>query len=262
MSLSNDSTTMVMPVAPAYQGGGYGYGNGCGSRWGGDWASWIILFLIFGMFGWGGYGNFGGGFGGGNGLGSPSGQGWATRADINEGFALQGLQNGQTSIKDAVTNGFHGVDTAVCQLGYQTQQGFNNLAAQLSSCCCETQSAIQGVRYDIATSAAATQNTIQNTTRDIIDNQTSGINAIMGKLSQMEYNGLNDKYQAALAENQALKFQASQTAQNAFITANQEAQTAELLRRLGRDCPVPAYVVQPPQPVTFPNFCNGCGTCG
>ena len=256
MSLSNDST-MVMPVAPAYQGG---YGNGCGSMWGGDWASWIILFLIFGMFGWGGYGNFGGGFGGGNGLGSPSGQGWATRADINEGFALQGLQNGQTSIKDAVTNGFHGVDTAVCQLGYQTQQGFNNLAAQLSSCCCETQSAIQGVRYDIATSAAATQNTIQNTTRDIIDNQTSGINAIMGKLSQMEYNGLNDKYQAALAENQALKFQASQTAQNAFITANQEAQTAELLRRLGRDCPVPAYWVNPPTPVPVP--CGTCNTCG
>ena len=80
----------------------------------------------------------------------------------------------------------------------------------------------------------------------------------MGKLSQMEYNGLNDKYQAALAENQALKFQASQTAQNAFITANQEAQTAELLRRLGRDYPVSAYVVQPPTPVQFPNFCNTC----
>lgn len=257
MSLSNDST-MVMPVAPAYQGG---YGNGCGSMWGGDWASWIILFLIFGMFGWGGYGNFGGGFGGGNGLGSPSGQGWATRADINEGFALQGLQNGQTSIKDAVTNGFHGVDTAVCQLGYQTQQGFNNLAAQLSSCCCETQSAIQGVRYDIATSAAATQNTIQNTTRDIIDNQTSGINAIMGKLSQMEYNGLNDKYQAALAENQALKFRASQADQNAVLKAAMDANTAELLRRTGHDCPTAAYVVQPPTPVTFPQYCNPCGTC-
>ena len=264
MALSNDSTTMVMPVAPAYQGG-YGYGNGCGSMWGGDWASWIILFLIFGMFGWGGYGNFGGGWGNGFGGGfgganGPGFQGYATRSDINEGFALQGLQNGQTSIKDAVTNGFHGVDTAVCQLGYNTQQGFNNLASQLSSCCCETQSAIQGVRYDIATSAAATQNTIQNTTRDIIDNQTSGINAIMGKLSQMEYNGLNDKYQAALAENQALKFQASQTAQNAFITANQEAQTAELLRRLGRDCPVPAYWVNPPTPVPVP--CGTCNTCG
>ena len=73
---------MTMPVTPAYQGGNGGFGG-----WGGDWASWIILFLIFGMFGWGGYG---GGWGGnsGNGLGSPSGQGWATRADINEGFAL------------------------------------------------------------------------------------------------------------------------------------------------------------------------------
>ena len=253
MSLSSDGAVMTMPVQPAYQGGNGGFG------WGGDWASWIILFLIFGMFGWGGYGN-GWGNGSGNGLGSSSGQGWATRADINEGFALNGLQNGQTSIKDAVTNGFHGVDTAVCQLGYNTQQGFNNLASQLASCCCETQSAIQGVRYDIATSAAATQNTIQNTTRDIIDNQTSGINAIMGKLSQMEYNGLNDKYQAALAENQALKFQASQTAQNAFITANQEAQTAELLRRLGRDCPVPAYWVNPPTPVPVP--CGTCNTCG
>ena len=253
MSLSNDNAVMTMPVAPVYQGGNGGFGG-----WGNDWMSWLLLFILFGGYG---YGGFGGGFGGGyGGFNTPNAQGVITRADLNDGFALQGLQNGQTSIKDAVTNGFHGVDTAVCQLGYQTQQGFNSLASQLASCCCETQNAIQGVRYDIATSAAATQNTIQNTTRDIIDNQTSGINAIMGKLSQMEYNGLNDKYQAALAENQALKFQASQTAQNAFITANQEAQTAELLRRLGRDCPVPAYWVNPPTPVPVP--CGTCNTCG
>lgn len=239
MSLSNDNTVMTMPVAPVYQGNNGGFGNG----WGGDWMSWLLLFVLFG--GWG-YGGFGGGYGGFN---TPNAQGTITRADLNEGFALNGLQNGQTSIKDTVVSGFHGVDNAVCQLGYQLQD-----------CCCQTQSAIQGVRYDIATSAAATQNTIQNTTRDIIDNQTSGINAIMGKLSQMEYNGLNDKYQAALAENQALKFQASQTAQNAFITANQEAQTAELLRRLGRDCPVPAYWVNPPTPVPVP--CGTCNTCG
>lgn len=260
MSLSNDST-MVMPVAPAYQGG---YGNGCGSMWGGDWSAWIILFLIWGAFGGGwGYGGFGGfgGMGGFGGWGSPYAQGVLTRADINDGFALQNLQNSQTSIKDAVTNGFHGVDNAVCNLGYNTQQGFNNLTSQLASCCCETQSAIQGVRYDIATSAAATQNAIQNTTRDIIDNQTSGINAIMGKLSQMEYNGLNDKYQAALAENQALKFRASQADQNAVLKAAMDANTAELLRRTGHDCPTAAYVVQPPTPVTFPQYCNPCGTC-
>lgn len=256
MSLSNDSTVMTMPVAPVYQGNNGGFGNG----WGGDWMSWLLLFVLLGGWGYGGFGGWGGNAGGyGGGFNAPGAQGWATRADINEGFALNGLQNGQTSIKDAVTSGFHGVDTAVCQLGYNTQQGFNNLASQLASCCCDLRTETQGIRYDIATSAAATQNTIQNTTRDIIDNQTSGINAIMGKLSQMEYNGLNDKYQAALAENQALKFQASQTAQNAFITANQEAQTAELLRRLGRDCPVPAYVVPNPNCCYPQQTACGCG---
>lgn len=237
MSLSSDGAVMTMPVTPAYQGGNGGFGG-----WGGDWASWIILFLIFGMFGWGGYG---GGWGGnsGNGLGSPSGQGWATRADINEGFALNGLQNGQTSIRDAVSNGFHGVDTAVCNLGYQTQAGFNAIGAQLAQCCCDTQRSIDGVRYDMATQACDTRNTIQSSTRDIIDNANANSRAILDFLTQ-------DKIATLTAENQSLKFQASQAAQNAFITANQEAQTAELIRRIN-PMPVPAYQV--------PNPYAGCG---
>lgn len=237
MSLSSDGAVMTMPVQPAYQGGNGGFGG-----WGGDWASWIILFLIFGMFGWGGYG---GGWGGnsGNGLGSPSGQGWATRADINEGFALNGLQNGQTSIRDAVSNGFHGVDTAVCNLGYQTQAGFNAIGAQLAQCCCDTQRSIDGVRYDMATQACDTRNTIQSSTRDIIDNANANSRAILDFLTQ-------DKIATLTAENQSLKFQASQAAQNAFITANQEAQTAELIRRIN-PMPVPAYQV--------PNPYAGCG---
>ena len=248
MSLSNDAT-LTMPVAPAYSAGGYG---GNGSMWGGDWSAWIILFLIWGAFG-GGWGN---GFGGGtNGVNSPGFQSWATRADINEGFALNGLQNGQTSIKDAVTNGFHGVDTAVCQLGYNTQQGFNNLASQLASCCCETQSAIQGVRYDIATQACDTRNTIQNSTRDIIDNANANSRAIL--------QALNDNYIRSLEnENQSLKLAASQSNQNAVLMAAMDANKAEILRRTGAECPTPAYVVQPPQPVTFPNFCNTCNSCG
>lgn len=247
MSLSNDAT-LTMPVAPAYSAGGYG---GNGSMWGGDWSAWIILFLIWGAFG-GGWGNgFGGGFGGANG---PGFQGYATRSDINEGFALNGLQNGQTSIKDAVTNGFHGVDTAVCQLGYNTQQGFNNLASQLASCCCETQSAIQGTRYDIATSAAATQNTIQNATRDLMENSNANSRAIL--------QALNDNYVRTLErENSDLRMNALISNSNAVNQAARDAQTAELLRRTGHDCPTAAYVVQPPTPVTFPNYCNPCGTC-
>lgn len=251
MSLSSDGAVMTMPVQPAYQGGNGGFGG-----WGGDWASWIILFLIFGMFGWGGYG---GGWGGnsGNGLGSPSGQGWATRADINEGFALNGLQNGQSSILSAMTNGFHGVDNAICNLGYQLQQcccdnarAIDGVNYNLSTQGAATQAAIQGVRYDMATQACDTRNTIQNSTRDIIDNQNSNSRAILDFLTQ-------DKIATLTAENQSLKFQASQAAQNAFFTANQEAQTAELIRRIN-PMPVPAYQVPNPYAGCGCNPCGGC----
>ena len=260
MSLSNDAT-LTMPVAPAYSAGGYGSN---GSMWGGDWSAWIILFLIWGAFG-GGWGNgFGGGFGGANG---PGFQGYATRSDINEGFALNNLQSGINSIQNgicdstysltnAINNGFHGVDTAMCNLGTQLQQcccdnaraidGVNyNLATQTNG----IQTAIQGVRYDMATQACDTRNTIQNSTRDIIDNANANSRAILDFLTQ-------DKIATLTAENQSLKFQASQAAQNAFITANQEAQTAELIRRIN-PMPVPAYQV--------PNPYAGCGcysSCG
>jgi hypothetical protein len=254
MSLSNDAT-LTMPVAPAYSAGGYGSN---GSMWGGDWSAWIILFLIWGAFG-GGWGNgFGGSFGGANG---PGFQGYATRSDINEGFALNNLQSGINSIQNgicdstytltnAINNGFHGVDTAVCNLGYQTQAGFNALGAQLAQCCCDTQRSIDGVRYDMATQACDTRNTIQSSTRDIIDNANANSRAILDFLTQ-------DKIATLTAENQSLKFQASQAAQNAFITANQEAQTAELIRRIN-PMPVPAYQV--PNPYAGCG-CNPCG-CG
>ena len=244
MSLSSDGTVMTMPVTPAYQGGNSGFGG-----WGGDWASWIILFLIFGMFGGWGYGGFGGGFGGGNGVNGPGFQGYATRADINEGFALNGLQNGQTSIRDAVTNGFHGVDQAVCNLGYQTQAGFNSLGAQIAQCCCDTQRSIDGVNYNMATQACDTRNTIQNSTRDIIDNANANSRAILDFLTQ-------DKIATLTAENQSLKFQASQSAQNSYLAAMSDAQTAELIRRINPS-PVPAYQV--PNPYTD---CCGYNTCG
>lgn len=243
MSLSSDNTVMTMPVTPAYQGGGYG-----NSMWGGDWASWIILFLIFGMFGWGN--GFGGGFGGNGGTNGPGFQGWATRADINEGFALNGLQNGQNSIRDAVSNGFHGVDNAVCTLGYQTQQGFNALGAQMAQCCCDTQRAIDGVNYNMATQACDTRNTIQNSTRDIIDNANANSRAILDFLTQ-------DKITTLQAENQSLKLAASQANQNSYLTATLDAQTNEPIRRIN-PMPIPAYQV--PNPYAGCG-CNPCG-CG
>ena len=220
---------------------------------GGGWGGLIGLLIVASLFGNGGWG-FGGGFGGGGaGL-----QGIATRADINEGFALNNITGGITAIQqgicdstyalnNAITSGFHGVDSALCQVGHQ-----------ISDCCCQTQNAIQNVRYDMATQACDTRNLIQNVARDITDNQNANTRSIMDFL-------VNDKISTLTAENQALKFAASQANQNAFITANQEAQTAELIRRLGRDCPVPAYVVPNPNCCygnpTGVGYNGGCG-CG
>ena len=108
------------------------------------------------------------------------------------------------------------------------------------------------MNYNLATQACETRNTIQNTTRDIIDNANANSRAILDFLTQ-------DKIATLTAENQSLKFAASQSAQNAFITANQEAQTAELIRRLGRDCPIPAYVVPNPNCCYPYNTQSACG---
>ena len=212
---------------------------------GGNSAWWIIVLLLFG---WGGrgFGGFGGGYGMGGGCGAPC----ATQADVRSAVDQQtliskldqqtyGLADSTYALNNAITNGFHGVDNAICNLGYNVQSGFNTIGHQLADCCCATQRAIDSVKYENATNTCAIQNTIQNTTRDVIENANANSRAILDFLTQ-------DKIATLTAENQSLKFQASQTAQNAFITANQEAQTAELIRRLGRDCPVPAYVVPNP----------------
>lgn len=242
------------------------YGNGF---FGNDFA-WIILLLLFG---WGrGFGGGYGGYGNNSCCCSPC----ATQADLAAGFSnsavlsnLNDLALGQAGIQQTLCQGFNGVNTttlqgfngvdnAICQLGFNLQNGINGVSREIADCCCETREAIQGVNYNLATQACDTRNTIQNSTRDIIDNQNANSRAILDFLTQ-------DKIATLTAENQSLKFQASQTAQNAFITANQEAQTAELIRRLGRDCPVPAYVVPNPNccynPVSFNTCGNSCG-CG
>lgn len=57
----NTDNGLYMPVAPAYGGGGFG---------GMDGDAWLILIIIFALFG-NGFGGFGGGFGGGMGYDFP-----------------------------------------------------------------------------------------------------------------------------------------------------------------------------------------------
>lgn len=259
-------------------------GNGGGMGWGGDWMAFIVLFLLFGMFGWGGFGGFGGGFGGGV-------SGALTRADLCQDMNFSQVENGIRGIQQGIcdstfalnntmTSGFHGVDNAICNLGFTTQQGFNAtqvammqgqnaLQTQLADCCCTTQRAIDGINYNMATNTCALQNTMNNNTRDIIDNQNANSRAILDYLCQ-------DKISTLQSENQALRLAASQSNQNAVLMAAMDANKAEILRRTGAECPTAAYIVQPPTPVTFPTNCcgqasfsgnncgcnSGCGNCG
>ena len=216
-------------------------GRNDGMFGGGDWGAWIILFLIFGLFGRGGIGGFGGNDGG-----------CATQADVRAAVDQQtliskidqqtyGMADSFTALNNVLNSNFRGIDNAVCTLGYQNQQGFNTIAHQISDCCCTTQRAIDGVNYNMAKNTCDLQNTIQNTTRDIIDNQNCNTRSILDFL-------VNDKLATLQAENQNLKLQASQAAQNAYLVN-------EL-----RPCPIPAYVTCNPFAASY-GLTNGCG-CG
>ena len=224
-----------------------GYGN---DMFGGNGAWWLIVLLLFG---WGGRGyGFGGGFGGGQGggYGYPCCGTPATQADLSAAFASNSVLSGINGIDSTLCQGFNGINTAILQNGYNTQAGINTLSHQLADCCCTTQRAIDSVKYENATNTCAIQNTIQNTTRDVIENQNANSRAIL--------DALNANYIRTLEqENNSLRLSASQSAQNAVLMAAMDANKAEILRKTGAECPTAAYIVQPPQPVTFPTNCCG-----
>lgn len=270
----------VMNVEPTAGGC---YNNGM-NGFGGDWIWILVVFAL--LFGWG---NNGWGGNGNNGFGGvPYAVGSTyTDAAIQRGFdnqtvvsKLDGISNGlcdgfyavntsilnaQNGIQNSLCQGFNGVNTNIMQGNFGLQQAINNasvanmqgqnaIQSQISDCCCGVQRAIDGVNYNMATNTCAITNQMNNNTRDIIDSQNAGTRAILDYLCK-------EKIADLQAENQTLKLAASQADQNNFIAATQSAQTAELIRRLGADCPQPAYVVQPPQPVTFPtNCCGGVNT--
>lgn len=259
--------------------------DNCKNGWGAD-GGWLWILVIFALLGFGGngWGNWGGNNGG---------QGALTRSDLCSEFNFNGLENSVRGISqgicdstfalnNTIVNGFNGINSAVCNLGYEqaqlhnaTQmaimQGNNALQAQIADCCCKTNNNIDrgfaDVGYRMATNTCAIQTSMANNTRDIIDNQNAGVRAILDKMCQQEMDTLR-------SENQNLKLAASQANQNAAIGAMISASEATILRRTGAECPTAAYVVQPPTPVNFPtnccgqfsgwgnNGCNqGCGSC-
>ena len=216
----------------------------------GDGNGWWVLIILFAIFG--GWGNgFGGGYGNGCDRASVP---CATQADVRAPVDQQtliskldqqtyGLADTFTALNNTLNNNFRGIDNAICTLGYQNQQGFNEVAHQISDCGCGVQRSIDGVNYNIATQTNAIQNAMCNNTRDIIDNQNANSRAVLDFL-------VNDKLATLQSENQNLKLAASQAAQNQYLVN-------EL-----RPCAKPAYITCSPfQSAYGVGLNNGCGCC-
>lgn len=187
---------------------------------GGNNGWWIILLFLFTMGGWGN------GFGGRGAIAAP-----ATTEDVRAAVDQQtliskldqqtyGLADSTYALNNAITTGFHGVDNAICTLGYNTQMGFNTIGHQMSDCCCAIERGIErgfaDTNYNLATQSCETRQAIANSTREILDFL------------------VKDKISTLQAENADLRLAASQARQNAYLVN-------EL-----RPCPVPAYAVPNP----------------
>lgn len=241
-------------------------GNNNNNGWN-DW-SWIIgLAVVGGIFG-NGWGGFGGGFGNRGGFGGIA-ENYALATDfatierkldgVNNGLCdgfyaqntnmlngfasvQQTLCQGFSGVNATINDGFAGVNNAICTLGYQNQAGFNMLSRELADCCCTTQRAIDSVKYENAKNTCDIIRAGQDNTRAILDYLTT------------------EKISSLQAENSGLKAQISNDRQSRYI-----------VDALSPKCPQPAYVVQPPQEVTFPTNCcgnvayanynNSCGCC-
>lgn len=255
MALTDDSN-MIMPIAPMGNNGGFG--GGFGNDWG-----WIILLLLFAGGGWG----FGGGmnnFAADGAMLYP----WMNQSNqMQEGFNSQMLNSNVNSIQNAITSGFGDVQTALCggfagvnasvngvQNGITAQmynntiadlersfasqtattQGFSNLQAQLSQCCCDNRLATVQTQNVVEAEGAATRLAIQNQTQQIID-----------KMCQQEIDNLKAANIALQNQVNMQNLAASQAAQTAALIADNTAQTQYIVNRVA-PYPIPSFTVANP----------------
>ena len=272
MSLTTSEMTPADIRACTCGNDGYGNGNG---MWGDGSAWWIIILLLFG---WGRNG-FGGGYGGGNGGGVGDNYILATDFATIE-RKLDGINNGICDATFALNNNinqnFRNVDNAVCNLGYQALQNTNAIQSQLANCCCEIQGGIKDVAYGNERNSWNISKQISDCCCDLekmnmqnrFDAQAYNCNTLQAidklgdrlenRLSAMESARVRELLDAERTKNAVLQGQIDR-AQLRYDIVNDV-----------KPCPGPAYIVQPPQQVTFPTNCcggvnyasNGCGGCG
>lgn len=211
---------------------------------------WWVLILFFlargNGFGWGNEGM----------------QGALTRADLCQDMNFnqlenavrgvqQGLCDGFYAMNTTMLQGFHGIDNAICTVGYQSAQLANGINANITearfdakSCCCETNRNIDAVRYENA-----------RNTCDIVNAIKEDGAATRALMTQNTIQDLRDRLQTAEAH------------------ISNTNQTQQLVNEL-RPCARPAYITCSPYQslpygygynnngYAYNNNCNNCNSCG
>ena len=152
----------------------------------------------------------------------------ATTNDVASGFSTSEIMSDLNDILLQNSQGFAAVQQTLCQ-------GFNGVNHAISDCCCQTQRAIDNVNYNMA-----------KNTCDIIQSGKDNTQRIIDYLVCKYNQDLRD-------QNLALRLQASQSAQNAYLISE--------LRPTAK----PAYLTCSPFDSMFANgynFGNGCGCNG
>ena len=267
---NNENGYSLSDIAAATRGGSGWGGNG----FFGDGGWWIILLFLFAFGGWGnnGWGN------GGNNSAAPFIYNMENNSDRFYDLNT-GILNGFASTTAAVTAGTSAIQSDICNMGMQNLQNTNSLnqainnntiagmqntfgltqqlsniyAAQQLANCQTDQNVTNGfatLNYNLATEACADRQAVADGARDIIENANANTRSILDFLVQ-------DRITALQNENNALKTQASQAEQNAYLISQ--------LRPVAS----PAYLTANPYTGTvFPNYGypnygygTGCG-CG
>ena len=238
MALADDKG-MVMPVSPMM-------GNGSGNCGFGDDGWWIILlFILLGNNGWGGYG---------------AGNAGAYNVDstVQRGFDQAALMSSIGDINGAICNGFAGVEASANARQIADMQQSFALQSQFAQCCCENRLATSDLKYTIATENCADRYEAANNTRDIIENANRNNQAVLDKLCALELDAKNEKIADLERQLTMANLATSQTAQTSRILADNAAQTVALEQYLN-PTPIPAYVVQNPNCCGNNGFGCGCG---
>ena len=239
MALTDENGVNVsMPVAPMNGFGGFGSG---------DW-SWIIILLLFGMFG--GWGNGNSGFGGNNLY--P----WLLNNNTQSGFDNAATAASLAGIQNAITTGFSNAEVANCgrtidslNRSFNSQTALTNalygINSALQNCCCENRASVADLKYTVANEACADRAAVNDALRDVIAANTASTQRILDQMCNDKIDAKNEKIADLQRQLTMANLAASQGAQTAAIIANNEAQTTAIEQYLA-PVPRPAFLVQNP----------------